>query len=209
MMRKLREEEQSRISLALINGFSNLLPKDFFYNFLNANPDAYFDIVTLDEDNPAEQIIEQSIGLGFIVPTWEEEEFEILGTRRRKLYLITAKNHRLAQKRSVYIKDLRGEVLISFNHNRYFSDMMSRLDVTHSIFISQAELPLAYELCRAGRAVFLGHIPRDLQEGLAATPISDLPENYNMYFVRNKAVTLNTGEERFVHYVKNSGWDKT
>jgi DNA-binding transcriptional LysR family regulator len=206
MMQALHVQHESRIRLAMINGFSKELPRDFICTFLLENPGLYLDIASFEDNKIREAIAEQHIELAFLEGPVDDKIFKTWGMRKRKLYLICSENHRFAKLKSIRMRDIKGEQIININRNKFWDNLWLKEGLKASIFLSQSEASLAHQLCRANRAVFFGQVPRDLQRGLAAVEIEDLDTDLEIDFVSNRANELNKGARCFIDYVCNSDW---
>ncbi|WP_459130142.1 LysR family transcriptional regulator [Guggenheimella bovis] len=103
-----------------------------FTRFTESHPSIHLELVEIPGESIKEEILKGSIDLGLIMldfehPTKSDDEVELLEIFRSKHVLAVSKDHPLASKKSVSIKDLKDESFLLLSEDFTIHDHILRL----------------------------------------------------------------------------------
>ncbi|MDR1905099.1 MAG: LysR family transcriptional regulator [Treponema sp.] len=205
-IKKLKEKTVSRLSIGMAIGFYNDFPPCFFRNFILNHPDISLGIMSFPGDNCQDSMVKHKIPLGFSSAPIDINVFDSVYCKRDKLVLIAGKEHRLARRSSVRLKELREESVAFLNTRMYpfsiIADIFAQHGIKPAMYLDGSEVSFLYELCGTNRIVgFWGGPIRQFPE-LVSVPIEDMDLYFEFHLVVNKNIYINDAAKQFIAYTK-------
>jgi hypothetical protein len=153
-------------------------------------------------------MLEHTIHLGFVSGSVDSTVFDSFTWHRGSVFLLVGKNHPLAGRPAVKIKELQNEAIIVFDEDTYPQNIIARLcaqnGVIPSFYLGGFEVGLFNELCSSNKAVAFWEGPLDNLPGCVTVEIEDMNLEWEAYFIIQKNVYLNDAEKIFIEYTKNN-----
>ena len=203
VIRQLKEENKSYISIGILTGINDSLPLNFFKKFLDSHPNISLNLMSFTDDECQKAIIEQKFQLGLSTGPIDTNHFISKVSNKSKIALITGKNHRLSKCASIRMKELKGEEVIILNNNKYLLDMCTRSGVRSVIHLKASETSLIYDLCSTNRIVSFWASSIYRFPGLAHIKVEDIDLDREYHLIANKHVYISSAAEQFIAYAEN------
>ena len=199
---QFKRKDKSNISIGLTNEMYNFVfPPDFFLTFIKQNPDISLNIMSFSDAVCQKSILEYSLNIGFAHAPINTNSFESFLCKKRKIVLLAGQKHRLANRTSIKLSELKDEQVILFNNDRFLTDICYRNKIDINIHLSASEFTLASELCKSNQYVCFA--AQDRERELVSIEIEDMEIYLEIYFIINKN-TLGEGAKKFIDYTKKT-----
>jgi hypothetical protein len=153
-------------------------------------------------------MLEHNIHLGFSSGPVDSSLFDSFTWHRGGVYLVTGKQHRLAGRSAIKLKELQDEMVIAFNDDTYPQNILTRLCVQNGIipafYLEGFEIGLFQELCSNNKIAAFWEGPMDYFPELIRIEIEDINLEWEAHFIVQKNVYLNDAEKQFIEYVTSN-----
>jgi DNA-binding transcriptional LysR family regulator len=204
-MEVLKQRGHSWVSLAMPDGFGNGLPESFISGFLQSESGGMLKIHCFNSNDLQEFMIRQGIPLGFCESPVDKALFETLYLIRQKTLIVAGKDHRLAGRSRIRLEELRGELIIILNNQRYPQPLLKELCVKAGVipgaFLSFGDTQLYRELCVSNH--FLSFWSGPVLPDLVALDVKELDDVYHeFFFIHNRNAWLNDTAKRFIAWAE-------
>jgi DNA-binding transcriptional LysR family regulator len=201
-IKQLKEKAKAYVSIGIVNGLNDVLPLNFFKNFLDTHKDISLKLMSFTDDECQDAIAGHKIQLGLSPAPVDSERFESRFNRKSKIALITGKKHRLAGRPSIKLKEVKDEEVIILNNNKYLIDKCSMNGVRSIIHLKASETSLIYELCNTNRIIGFWADSIYRFPGLAHIRVEDIDLYREYHLIVNRNVYINSAAEQFIVYAK-------
>ncbi|MDR0386566.1 MAG: LysR family transcriptional regulator [Treponema sp.] len=201
-IKQLKDTSRSYISIGIVNGLNDVLPLNFFKNFLDAHGDISLNLMSFTDDECQDAIAEHKLQLGLSPAPVDSARFESRFNKKSKIGLIAGKGHRLSGRASIRMKELRDEEVVILNNNKYLIDMCAANGIRSIIHLKASEISLIYELCSTNRIVAFWADSIYRFPGLAHIGVEDMDVYREYHLIINKYVYISEAAERFVRYAE-------
>jgi hypothetical protein len=200
-IKQLKDTSRSYISTGIVNGLNDVLPLNFFKNFLDVHGDISLNLMSFTDDECQDAIAEHNLQLGLSPAPVDSARFESRFNKKSKIGPIAGKGHRLSGRASIRMKELRDEEVVIFN-NKYLIDMCAANGIRSIIHLKASEISLIYELCSTNRIVASWSDSIYRFPGLAHIGVEDMDVYREYHLIINKYVYISEAAERFVRYAE-------
>jgi DNA-binding transcriptional LysR family regulator len=202
------KDGRSVVAVGYRTGLSPLLPENFFAGFMESYPEVMLKIHTFSGGGNCQKgMLEHNIHLGFSCELIDTVLFDSFTWHKGDIFLVVGKNHHLASRGSIRLKELKDEVIVVFNDDSYPQNVLSKLcaqnGIIPSFYLEGSEVALFIELCSTNKVVAFWEGPRDFPEWVSIE-IEDFNIEWEASFIVQKNVYLNDAEKIFIEYVKNN-----
>jgi DNA-binding transcriptional LysR family regulator len=208
VINQIKGKNKSSVSIGMTNEkYDFVFPSDFFLTFMKQNPDINLNIMSFSDVVCQKSILEYSLNFGFAhgpIGFIDTNAFESFLCKKNKMILLVGQKHRLANRTSVKLHELKGEQAIVFNNDRFLVDACHKGKIDIGIHLSASEFAFANELCKSNHYICFGERSQDKQHELAGMEIEDMELYLETYLVINKSVFLTEGAKKFVEYTKKT-----
>jgi DNA-binding transcriptional LysR family regulator len=205
-IRQLKEKTKTRVSVGMYNGIFNMFPAEFFKTFILKHPELELNIMSFDDDNFQNSMLEHKIHIGFCSAPVDTNLFDSIYNERSKFMLIAGKEHRLAKFSSIKFKALKDETLIVLNNHIYpqpfIMDLCAQNGFKPAMLLNGAEMDLIHELCGTNQIVGLLPGPHRKQTGLVLIDIEDIDLYGEFHLIVNKHAYISEAAKQFIAYAK-------
>jgi DNA-binding transcriptional LysR family regulator len=201
-IKQLKEKTRFYVSIGIVNGINDVLPLNFFKNFLDAHRNISLNLMSFSDDECQNQISDRKLQLGLSPAPVDSNRFESRFCKRSKIDLIVGKGHRLSGRSSVKMQELKNEEVIIPNNNKYLIDICNRNKVGSIIHLKASETSLIYELCNTNRIVGFWADSIYRFPGLAHIQVEDIDLYREYHLIVNKYVNLSDAAEQFIAYAE-------
>ncbi|MDR0709045.1 MAG: LysR family transcriptional regulator substrate-binding protein, partial [Spirochaetaceae bacterium] len=188
----------------IVNGLNDVLPLNFFKTFLDAHRDISLNLMSFTDDECQDAIAEHKLHLGLSPAPVDSSRFESRFSKKSKIGLIAGKGHRLSERPSIKIRELKDEEVIILNNNRYLIDICAMNGVRSIIHLKASEISLIYELCSTNRVVALWADSIYRFPGLAHIEVEDIEVYREYHLIVNKHVYISDAAKQFIVYAQEA-----
>jgi DNA-binding transcriptional LysR family regulator len=203
-LKLMNEKSESRLSVGI--SIDYIIPPRFWSDFILSHPDIALSLKTFPLDTCQQHFLEQRLQIGFCHPPIDTDIFDAFLFEREKLYLVTGKGHRLAERSSVKMGELRKEnviLLTTATHpNPSLLDLCRRNGIVPNTQLAAMDFALVAELCSTGRFVGFGGKNLESLKGLALIEIEDAEIYAEQYLIVNRHTFKSRAVEEFIAYAK-------
>jgi DNA-binding transcriptional LysR family regulator len=205
-IRQLKEKTKPNVSIGMANGLDQLFPPRFLSTFMVEHPEISLHIMNFTEDTCQQSMLENKLQIGFSPAPIDTNLFESLLCERNKLGLMVGEKHRLAQRSSIKLRDLKDETVIFLNNRMHpfglLMDQCIRNGVVPGIHLSSSAMGLTCELISTNRVVGFGGGPPDRFPGLVRIDIEDMDFYWEYHLIVNKYTYISDAAKQFIAYAK-------
>ncbi|NCC67940.1 MAG: hypothetical protein EOM14_07055, partial [Clostridia bacterium] len=208
-MSAMRKRLNYELNIGMQSGFSELLPPQFFPDFIVGNPDIRTSIITFfNKEDLARSIDDTHSKILLCSGPYDTSQYEVLYETRHNLFLIAGESHPLAKKKSIKMADLVGVPLINVSsdlgHQTMLKLNMSKVGVAPQYILSTRDRVLTMELVAKGIAASFhgGAFYKDFP-GIVRVEIEDLDIEFSMGIIIRKDAYRTDAIKRFVAHVEN------
>ena len=204
----LQEEANSMLTVGFAGGMSMMLQEDFFSRYFRERPQVRVRMYSYDSNRCAQEILNNRINVGLCPAPIDPEKLQTHHCLRGKLFLAVGKGHRLAERKSVRLEELRGENLITIDTTTNNQPQIRRLcslnGVTPNLIFSPADRPLTMELVASGVAVTFnaGNIHK-ISPKICRVELEDVNLTHEFHLVTIKGAKLGPAAQDFLEYSLN------
>jgi DNA-binding transcriptional LysR family regulator len=189
-IRRVKDSSRPVVSVGQRSGLYQLLPENFFANFMGSFPETVLKIRSFNGGACQKGMLEHNIHIGLIGEPVDSTLFDSFLWHTGSIHLVAGRNHPLAGRSSVKIEELKNETIITFNDETYPHNILIRACVQHGItpssYLEGFELGLFHELCSSNRALAFWEGPMDTLPGFAKIEIEDLRLEWSAHLVVRK-----------------------
>jgi hypothetical protein len=118
------------------------------------------------------------------------------------------KDHRLATKTSIKLRELQSEAVAVFQGDAYPQNIITKLcaqqGIIPSFYLEGFETGLFHELCSTNKIAALWEGSLDNFPGCVRIELEDISLEWEARFIVQKNVYLNNAEKLFIEYAKNT-----
>ncbi|AEF84596.1 putative transcriptional regulator, LysR family [Treponema primitia ZAS-2] len=205
-IRQLREKAKSQVSIGIANGLDHLFPPLFLSTFIVEHPDISLNIMNFVEETCQKSMRENKLQIGFSPAPVDMNLFASLICERNKIGLLVGEKHPFAERSSVKLQELKGEMVISLNNRMHPFDLLwdqcIRNGVVPEINLSSPAMELTCELISTNRVVGFGGGPQDRFPGLVHIEIEDMDFYWEFHLIVNKYAFISDAAKEFIAYAK-------
>jgi DNA-binding transcriptional LysR family regulator len=178
----------------------------FLGSFISEHPDIAVSIKTLPINLCQKYVLEQNMQIGFSFLPIDLNLFDAVPLWKEKLYLVTGRDHPLAKRNSIKLRELQKENIISFSISMYPGPSLHELCRQNGLeldtVLDSFDLDMVTELCATGRYVSFWGRPVENLKDLSVIEIDDAKFEAEFYLIVNKRAFINHAAELFISYVK-------
>jgi DNA-binding transcriptional LysR family regulator len=149
-----------------------------------------------------------NIHIGFLSEPIDPVLFDSFVWHRGNIFLVVGKDHRLAERASIKLRELQNEAIVVFQEDTYPQNIIAKLcarqGIIPSFYLEGFETGLFYELCSTNKIAALWEGPLDNFPGCVRIEIEDVSLEWEARFIVQKNVYLNNAEKLFIEYAKNT-----
>jgi DNA-binding transcriptional LysR family regulator len=201
-IKQLKDKSRFYISIGIVNGLNDVLPLNFFKNFLDAHGDISLNLMSFTDDECQDAIAEHKLQLGLSPAPVDSARFESRFNKKSKIGLIAGKKHRLSGMASIRMRELRDEEVIILNNNKYLLDKCAANGIRSIIHLKASEISLIYELCSTNRIVAFWADSIYRFPGLAHISVEDMDVYREYHLIINRYVYTSEAAEHFIRYAE-------
>jgi hypothetical protein len=151
-------------------------------------------------------MLEHTIHIGFVSEPVDTSLFDSYTWHKGSVFLIVGKNHPLAGRASIKLKELQDDSVIVFSDDKYPQNMLASICVRNGIipafYLEGYETGLFRELCASNKIAALWEGSTADYPDLVSLEIEDLNAKFQADFIVQKNVYLNEAERNFIEYAK-------
>jgi hypothetical protein len=154
-------------------------------------------------------MLEHNIHIGISSELVNPALFDSFVWHRGSICIVVGKNHRLADRSSIKLRELQGEIVIAFDDDTCSPNIVGKLcaskGIIPSFYLEGFELGLFNELCSTGKiaAFWAGPVDDKLAE-CVIIEIEDINLEWEASFIVQKSVYLNNAEKLFIEYAQKT-----
>lgn len=205
-IRQLKEKSKLFLSIGMAAGFHDILPPQFYKNFILQHPAISLNIMSFADDLCQDAMLEHKMHLGFSSGPINTNLFDSIYRDRSKVIIIAGKQHRLAGRKSIQFKELQNETIITLNNHMHpqslIREMCAQNGFKPAILLNSSEKNLVYELCSTNQVVSFWAEYADISPDLVRIALEDVDLYWEFHFIVNKHAYISDAGERFIAYTK-------
>jgi DNA-binding transcriptional LysR family regulator len=171
-------------------------------------PELQLQIIEANDRKIENDVFREKLDIGCIGAKHDLTSFDFHLIKRSRTHLGVNKNHHLASKKSIWLRDIQKETLIvaGNNYNARVQLLESLRNEGFAPYIGYEISNIIWigELLRLNRGVFLSpDIPPLLanEPEIVFLPVEDDPHTYNSYIITKKNYMLSKGAELFKQHL--------
>ena len=202
----MKEKSNFRLFVGIADSLVWSLPSAFFTGFLDMNPEIDLVIRTIAARNCQKYILEQKLQIGITAPPVDMDKFDSFLLRKRKFYIVVGKRHRLAERNSIKLEELRGEEAITRYAWLNQDDMIAKFCLQNGIKtntrLSFLDKNLIMELLETGRYIIFAFESFVDRENFQYIEVVNAENYIEYYLIINKRAFINNAAELFIDWTR-------